>query len=69
MGYVSKLKSFSHLYYYVHCHPICFTAIEAERLIFTLVDPIQTVEQLRLDQVSGWGAADCLGRVLAAQVV
>ena len=36
------------------------TAAEAERLIFTLVDPLQAVEAVPL--------ADCLGRVLASSV-
>ena len=38
-----------------------FTTAEAERLIFTLVNPIQAVEMLALDDVTG-----CLGRVLAS---
>lgn len=37
-----------------------FTAAEAERIIFTLVSPIQAVETVELDAVT-----DCLGRVLA----
>ncbi|MEL6469766.1 MAG: gephyrin-like molybdotransferase Glp [Cyanobacteria bacterium J06623_4] len=39
-----------------------FSAAEAERLIFTLVSPIEAVETVPL------GDADCLGRVLAAPV-
>ncbi|MEL6603534.1 MAG: gephyrin-like molybdotransferase Glp [Cyanobacteria bacterium J06614_10] len=39
-----------------------FSAAEAERLIFTLVSPIEAVETMPL------GDADCLGRVLAAPV-
>ncbi len=38
-----------------------FTAVEAERIIFTLVSPLQSVETVELEAV-----ADCLGRVLAA---
>jgi molybdopterin molybdotransferase len=38
-----------------------FTAAEAERIIFTLVRPIQSIETVDLNAVS-----DCLGRVLAA---
>lgn len=40
---------------------IMFTTAEAERLIFTLVNPIQAVETLDLDDVTR-----CLGRVLAS---
>ncbi|MGB3297013.1 MAG: gephyrin-like molybdotransferase Glp [Phormidesmis sp.] len=40
-----------------------FTAAEAERLIFGLVSPIDAIETLHLDDVTG-----CLGRVLAAAV-
>lgn len=39
-----------------------FSAADAERLIFTLVSPVETVETVPL------GVADCLGRVLAAPV-
>jgi molybdopterin molybdotransferase len=38
-----------------------FTAAEAERIIFTLVSPIQSIEIVDLDAVT-----DCLGRVLAS---
>ena len=39
-----------------------FTAVEAERLIFTLIDPLEQAETLSLSD------ANCLGRVLAAPV-
>ena len=44
-----------------------FSAAEAERLILTLVQPVDTVEALDLANVSSW-LAGCLGRVLAGPV-
>ncbi len=52
---------------FVHClatFHIMFTTAEAERLIFTLVNPIQAVEMLDLEDVAGY-----LGRVLASDML
>lgn len=43
---------------------IMFTAAEAERLIFRLINPIDAIETLSLEDVSG-----CLDRVLASEIL